>query len=833
MFEVILYTLSILGVISTFKWIFSFSRNQELDSLRWNISNLQMRFSALERELSKLRSSSVENKNDVKVDEESVVDSFTKEETNTSEYPKQEIPLENFAETTRENFSQTSTLSIGKFIDEYVVSKIFLWVGGLAIIFSGFFLAKYSIERDLLSPLGRIFATGCFAIVLAVFAEILKYRSKNGAVASILFVASLAVAYGDFYAASEYYTLVESTYAFVGAAIISLIAMLSVSRYGVGMLYLALFGAFLAPAIFSSENPSVLVLVSYLAVSTYVTLKISVQRHGYFQIFILCLANVLWLSTIILSLLTSTNDCIWVLSYLLFFSFVSIVLIRNITVSDIVKTYPSLFDSQDSGAANSFKFFLRYSPIIFSTYAAIFVFTNSNLASTIFSLQLFLTILLLSEIVICKNAIEMKSFTFISALIIPIILTSDLYATVTLAGLGLLSVRNFAKEKSTYYIWLLFVAFLPRVLIRADIDFTSIVTLLIFGSSFIYFYRATKKFNFDNSVVKLVISFATILLSAFIWRSCELSTFIISCGVISVVCCLLARLTKDENFDIGVILTTLFLGVLLLYFYPKNFCYLISSILIFISTFFTRKMSPSSIIGDFTSMLSVLFMVYISAYLVVNSSPDFIQNNFTLCALGVCVSGVIALITSYLGKFEGLSGVRIGAFISLLAMTFFGLLLSLFAYDTSVRIDGEELLNVLFIFLLLPSIFSFIFCGQGAIRNVSIFIGIILLFIFTNLELRFCFQGNVINKISSSAEFYSYSILWLFFGIGLLGVGKRWNAARYMSIVFVLASVVKVFVWDASVLDGILRVMSFGLLGFVLIGIGWGYSKWIFKTDRE
>ena len=47
-----------------------------------------------------------------------------------------------------------------------------------------------------------------------------------------------------------------------------------------------------------------------------------------------------------------------------------------------------------------------------------------------------------------------------------------------------------------------------------------------------------------------------------------------------------------------------------------------------------------------------------------------------------------------------------------------------------------------------------------------------------------------------------------------------------------IAAVAKVFLVDASGLDGLLRIASFVALGLSLIGIGWLYSRFL-GTERE
>ena len=82
----------------------------------------------------------------------------------------------------------------------------------------------------------------------------------------------------------------------------------------------------------------------------------------------------------------------------------------------------------------------------------------------------------------------------------------------------------------------------------------------------------------------------------------------------------------------------------------------------------------------------------------------------------------------------------------------------------------------------------------------------------------------------SQSEYYAYSIGTLLFGLGLLigGVAFKHRGARAVSFFFVLAATIKVFLFDASELTGLWRVLSFLLMGFAFLGISWGYARFVF-----
>lgn len=71
------------------------------------------------------------------------------------------------------------------------------------------------------------------------------------------------------------------------------------------------------------------------------------------------------------------------------------------------------------------------------------------------------------------------------------------------------------------------------------------------------------------------------------------------------------------------------------------------------------------------------------------------------------------------------------------------------------------------------------------------------------------------------------SLLGIALAVGYLlwGIRTKRHSWRIASLLLMLAAVAKVFLFDASGLEGLLRIASFVALGFSLIGIGWLYSR--------
>jgi uncharacterized membrane protein len=106
-----------------------------------------------------------------------------------------------------------------------------------------------------------------------------------------------------------------------------------------------------------------------------------------------------------------------------------------------------------------------------------------------------------------------------------------------------------------------------------------------------------------------------------------------------------------------------------------------------------------------------------------------------------------------------------------------------------------------------------------------------LALIYLSLEVRTLYQGEVLNDgPTTDAEQYTYSAVWLAFGVTLLVVGMvlRSQAVRLASAAVVILTVLKVFLIDMSDLTGIYQSLSFIGLGIVLLGVGWLYQRLLF-----
>ncbi|QND51637.1 DUF2339 domain-containing protein [Phyllobacterium sp. 628] len=105
----------------------------------------------------------------------------------------------------------------------------------------------------------------------------------------------------------------------------------------------------------------------------------------------------------------------------------------------------------------------------------------------------------------------------------------------------------------------------------------------------------------------------------------------------------------------------------------------------------------------------------------------------------------------------------------------------------------------------------------------------LMLFTWITLTIRVSYWGNDINLSQGidSAEMFTYSAVWLLFGLGLFGLGawRQNRPLRLISAPIVFLVIAKVFLLDMSNLEGILRALSFIGLGLSLVGVGLFYQR--------
>ena len=171
-------------------------------------------------------------------------------------------------------------------LEEAFGTRWTVWVGGLALALGALLLVRYSIEAGYFGPGARVAFGLLLAAALVAGGEYLRRKEAADkkeaadqpaeatgvfAVASIpamLTAAGTVAAFGAIYAAHAVYGFIGAGPAFVALGATGIACMFASALHGPALAGVGLVGAFLAPMLVDSDNPSPWPVVLYLAVLT-------------------------------------------------------------------------------------------------------------------------------------------------------------------------------------------------------------------------------------------------------------------------------------------------------------------------------------------------------------------------------------------------------------------------------------------------------------------------------------------------------------------------------------------------------------------------------------
>ncbi|WP_430422047.1 DUF2339 domain-containing protein [Phenylobacterium sp.] len=112
--------------------------------------------------------------------------------------------------------------------------------------------------------------------------------------------------------------------------------------------------------------------------------------------------------------------------------------------------------------------------------------------------------------------------------------------------------------------------------------------------------------------------------------------------------------------------------------------------------------------------------------------------------------------------------------------------------------------------------------GPAPLARAARLVGVGIVFALTNLVVRFGFHGYDMRPVlrDQSVETWAFSAVWGLFGFGLLvyGAARRSNDLRTAGMGVLMLTLAKIFLFDMSRLDGVIRAASFLAVGTLLLG---------------
>ena len=189
----------------------------------------------------------------------------------------------------------------GASFEDLVGGKLPIWIGGIALVFAGFFLVRYTIEAGLLGPGARSILATLFALTLIALSEFGGRLPKIGEsftadprVAQSLAGAGVATLYGTLYMASEIYGLIGVTTAFLLVIVVTAIAFVLALRHGPPTALMGLAGGFAAPWVAGMGASNLPTLLLYLAVFIAALFGLAVWRRWLWLLVLASGGGALW-----------------------------------------------------------------------------------------------------------------------------------------------------------------------------------------------------------------------------------------------------------------------------------------------------------------------------------------------------------------------------------------------------------------------------------------------------------------------------------------------------------------------------------------------------------
>ncbi len=775
-------------------------------------------------------------------------------------------------------------------LEEQFGKNLPVWGGGIALALATFFLVKYSIDNNLLSPIVRIVMGFMFCLGLLYSAKHIQQKENfaNGQrIAQSLAGAGIIGLYGVIFAAAKLYHMIPILLAFAGMSSVTAIALVLSLRHGMPIAVMALGGGFLTPVFLGGNGHSTALLFGYLFLIIG-GLNYLVKKTQWWWLSLgATFASLLWV--IIWLTLYQHGDGLWLGLFLMGICTINITnskqyfaqnIHNSLTVNDILKptsllNYISLF-----GSIILMGFVVHISEFGILEWSLLWLLTLATIGLGYFNNKLYGFSPFVSLCAVLMLLLELypdNYFVYFSILIVfamTYILSGSLLIFQSkiptlwacLAGIASLAfyLLGFFKTQSvnilinTPFIWGILAMFLAG---GAIYIFAKISDYLSDSSQKEYLYAVCSVVATSFMTLGLYIELPYAFLSGAIATEMVAIAWInqkISIKALQVIIAILASifgliLLPQFAMMFYAIFNNIFNmqlhlhDTILIAKYPL-YQLGIPAIMFLITSYLLRTIqhNPKLInILESVAISLIAIMCYCLTRNILNPDRNILLIKTEFFERGIInnVFFLFGLLCFWIGRIYhritfSWGGVALTG-IALLSVMY-GDVLFANPLWASEKINGIILLNS----LILPYGLPILWLSYAKKECMPLIendylkyldsIKLLLLFLFLSLNIRYFFHGEFLNSgFVSNAEIYSYSLLWLLLGGGLLYIGtlKQDKSLRISSLLIILLVVAKVFLYDTSELQGLYRVFSFLGLGISLIGISYFYSRFIFRDN--
>jgi uncharacterized membrane protein len=766
-----------------------------------------------------------------------------------------------------------------------------VWVGGVALAFGGFFLVRYSIEMGFFGPGMRIVLGALLAMALIAAGEWTRRSEKLSGITGlpaahipgILTAAGTTVAYADVYAAYALYGFLDAGGAFVLLGVVALATLAAALLHGPALAGLGLVGAYVTPLIVTSAQPNYWALYIYLAVVTAASFALARLRMWRWLAITAVVFGLLW------TLPGLEGTRVVALAPHAFHVTVGFALAAALIVSGLLFGPDAEPDRIDEVSSASLATYLlaaallvlasRHDGLALIVFVILIGATVAIAWRTEAAAGAVPAAVLLVALVFAQYAVNIS----LDQLVLPSGATAGavpepervFFGTHLMLGAALAALFGaagfLAQGRSAQSIvpmlWAASAVFAPLAILVAlyyriagfDRSIPFAATALLLAALFSLATEALARraprpgtaaataIFATGAVAALALALTmalekgrlTIALAlmvpgiAWILQKRPLPALRVLAGVLAAL--VLARIAWEPTIagrDVGT--TPIFNWLLYGYGIPAAAFWLGGAML-------RRRADDASsrMVDSAALVFTVLFAFLEIRHYMTGGDVYRTANTLSETALHVCV---------WLAMTIGLERLRlrtknvvhdVGALLlaglSLLTIVV-GLGFIANPMIWSYRVGGA-FFNLIMLGYAVPAMLAAVLAltvrghRRSGYSTTAAVVAVALALAYLTLEVRTLYHGPVLTAgPTTSAEQYTYSAVWLIFGVALLAAGifLQSQAVRLASAAVVVLTVCKVFFIDMSDLTGIYQALSFIGLGVVLIGIGWFYQRLLF-----
>jgi len=775
----------------------------------------------------------------------------------------------------------------GHRLEERFGTRWVVWVGGVALALGAMFLVQYSIEQGWLGPPARIFLGGLLAAVLTGAGEWTRRRDvplgmagvPSAYIPGILTAAGTVAAFATAYAAHALYGFLNPASAFVALGVIGLATLAGGLLHGPWLAGLGALGAFVAPALIASTVPNYWALYIYLAVVSAAAFAMaSVRKWRWLAIGSVAL-GVLWTFAGI--------DVPSALQPRVFHAVAGFALTAALVVSGFLfgpRAEPDRMEPLSSGAlaaylaaAAALVLLYEHDALTLVGFAALAAATvaiawrTPSAVGAVPAAALLLALIMVDwaeifapgDFAVLEFRVDLVAAVLTGADQFHIALAAVLSAL--MAAAGYLAQGRYGRPEAPV-VWAASAATPILVLIalyfriagpERSVPFgaAALALALIAAGAAEYLSRRAPRPGIAAAgaifatcavaTLALALTFAlekgwltvglALTVSGIAWVAMQRPWPALRWLAAAMTVVVVLRVGYEPRIAPGAIGSLPVLNWLLYGYGVPALSFWVAGVLL------RRRADdiPARMSDSAAILFTALLLFWQIRHIAHGGDIYAATTNLGEVALQVCVALAMAV---------GLEGVRertrnivhnIGALV-VAGLALFGILFGLVIFENPLWNGvyvGGPFLNLILLGYGLPAAMTAILglftrtTRPAWYRTITAVTAVALAMLYLSLEVRRFFHGPILNDNTvTSAEQYTYSAVWLVFGVVLLlaGIAIASRPLRFASAAVVIATIGKVFLIDLAGVTGVFRALSFICLGIVLVGIGWLYQRLLF-----